>query len=228
MPAARRARSAALASNESRSTTYVGVGRLLGEAGDRAVEPGVQPVPRDLRGEVVAPHAGWLTGCRACAGWPRCRPCRRPRRPAWPCATTASPGSCRSAPVGPTAFADPASSAAPPRPRARIAALTPNSTTETPASTMPSPDHRAEHQPGRPGHDEVADLPDQPQRPGQPGGRGQQGPGHRAEPGRGAPALPEQHAEHQADHAEREAERLPGRGVDAVHPTSLRGRGQDA
>ncbi len=39
--------------------------------------------------------------------------------------------------------------------------------------------------------------------------------------GRSAPA-PQQHAEQQADHGEREAEGLPGRGVDAVHPTSLR------
>ena len=92
----------------SRSTTYVGVAGCSGEAGDRTVEPGVQPVPRDLRGEVVAPHAG--------AHWMPCL-----RRMASMSSMSSSPtaglalrddrfaGSCRSAPVGPTAFADPAS-----------------------------------------------------------------------------------------------------------------------
>ena len=75
--------------------------------------------------------------------------------------------------------------------------------------------------------DRVADLPDQPQRPGQPGGQRQQRPGDAAQSRGGAAAAPQQHAEQQADHGEGEPQCLPGRGVDAVHPPSLRPGVQD-
>ena len=73
------------------------------------------------------------------------------------------------------------------------------------------PDDRAEHQPDGPVDDRVADLPEQPQRPGEPGGGRQQRPGDAAQAGGGTAPAPQQHAEEQPDHAQRDAERLPGR-----------------
>ena len=66
-----------------------------------------------------------------------------------------------------------------PTPRARIAAVTTNSTSETPASTMPAQTTGLNTSRAAQLAIDVADLPDQPQGPGQPGGRGQQRPGHR-------------------------------------------------
>ena len=134
-------------------------------------------------------------------------------------------GSCRSAPVGPTAFADPAASAAAAAAPGPHRGLTPNSTTETPASTMPGPDHRAEHQPGRPGHDRVADVPHQPQRPGQPGAAGSRDQATARSPAAAPRRRQSSALSTRPTTLSVSAQRLPGRGVDAVHPTSLRGRG---
>ena len=104
-----------------------------------------QPGPESVEIQRSASCSG-VTGCRACAGSPRCRPCRHRRSPwspwsPWDLRGLRLPRGCSVAgaarrpglPGGRHLLRGP-----PPAPRRSIQPLTTNSTTETPATTSPS------------------------------------------------------------------------------------------